>query len=327
MRISTEKNGETLGLRVRAVLLAAFLLLPATGCSVKKFAINKLGDSLANSGTTFASDDDPELIGEALPFSLKLMEGLLAESPRHRGLLIAASSGFTQYTYVYVQQDAERMEDQDLAKATEMRTRARHLYLRARDYGLRGLEAKHKGFNEALRREPQTAVRVANAKDVPLLYWTAVSWGAAISVSKDSPELVADQKIVEALIDRAYQLNPDYDSGAIHGFLITYESARQGAEGDFAARSREHFQRAVELTHGQLAAPYVALAETVSVKKQDRAEFESLLQKALGVDPGARPEWRLNNLITQRRARWLLSREDELILDSTREKASHVEPN
>ena len=84
----------------RVALLVALLVLPGTGCSVKKFAINKLGDSLANSGTTFASDNDPELIGEALPFSLKLMEGLLAESPRHRGLLFAASSGFTQYTYV-----------------------------------------------------------------------------------------------------------------------------------------------------------------------------------------------------------------------------------
>lgn len=298
----------------RVALLVALFVLPAAGCSVKKFAINKLGDSLANSGTTFASDNDPELIGEALPFSLKLMEGLLAESPRHRGLLFAASSGFTQYAYVYVQQDAERMEDQDLAKATEMRTRARHLYLRARDYGLRGLEVKHKGFAEALRRQPQMAVRVTNTKDVPLLYWTAVSWGAAISVSKDNPELVADQKIVEALIDRAYQLNPDFDSGAIHGFLITYESARQGAKGDFAVRSREHFRRVVELTHGQLAAPYVAVAETVSVQKQDRAEFESLLQKALSVDPDAHPKWRLNNLITQRRARWLLSREDELFL-------------
>ncbi len=186
--------------------------------------------------------------------------------------------------------------------------------MRARDYGLRGLEVKHKGFAEALRRQPQMAVRVTNTKDVPLLYWTAVSWGAAISVSKDNPELVADQKIVEALIDRAYQLNPDFDSGAIHGFLITYESARQGAKGDFAVRSREHFRRVVELTHGQLAAPYVAVAETVSVQKQDRAEFESLLQKALSVDPDAHPKWRLNNLITQRRARWLLSREDELFL-------------
>src|SRR5689334_20558079 len=75
-----------------AMFLAALLL---SGCSIKKFAINKLGDSLANNGTTFASDDDPEFVGQAVPFSLKLIEGLIAESPKHRGLLFAASSGFT----------------------------------------------------------------------------------------------------------------------------------------------------------------------------------------------------------------------------------------
>jgi predicted anti-sigma-YlaC factor YlaD len=131
-------------------------------------------------------------------------------------------------------------------------------------------------------------------------------------VSKDDPELVADQTIVEALIDRALQLNPDYDFGAIHNFLITYESVRQTASGDFAVRSRQHFEHAVALTSGQSAAPYVALAETVSVSKQDSEEFESLLKKALAVNPDARPEWKLVNLVMQRRARWLLTREDLL---------------
>ena len=35
----------------------------------------------------------------------------------------------------------------------------------------------------------------------------------------------------------------------------------------------------------------------------------------LAIDVDARPEWRLANLIMQRRARWLLSREDDLFLD------------
>jgi predicted anti-sigma-YlaC factor YlaD len=45
---------------------------------------------------------------------------------------------------------------------------------------------------------------------------------------------------------------------------------------------------------------------------QDRAEFESLLKQAIAVDPGARPEWRLANLVMQKRARRLLARADEL---------------
>src|SRR5258708_2842348 len=151
--------------------LALLLVLAATlanGCSVKKFAINKLGDSLANSGTTFASDNDPEFVGQAVPFSLKLIEGLLAESPKHRGPLFAAASGFTQYSYVYVQHPPREIESADVEKSAVFRARARSLYLRGRDYGLRGLEAKHRSFTAALRENPKSAVRSAIAAAVRL---------------------------------------------------------------------------------------------------------------------------------------------------------------
>jgi predicted anti-sigma-YlaC factor YlaD len=213
-----------------------------------------------------------------------------------------------------VQQPAEKIEDKDLGEADALRARARRLYVRARSYGLRGLETRYPGFEMRLRQDPKIAVKKTTVRDVPLLYWTAVSWGAAISVSKDNPDMIADQPIVEALIDRSFELDPDYDSGTIHNFLITYESVRVGASRDFAARSRKHFERAVELTSNQSASPYVALAEAVSVNQQDREEFESLLKKALAIDPDARPEWRLSNNVMQRRARWLLSREDDLFV-------------
>jgi len=189
------------------------------------------------------------------------------------------------------------------------------MYLRARNYGLRGLEEAHPGFETSLRKDSKTTMSLATAEDVPLLYWTAAAWGAAISLSKDNPDLIADQPLVEALIDRALELDESFDHGAIHGFLITYESARKTGTGDAAARSREHFARAMELSDGRLASPLVALAEAVCVGKQDRAEFESLLNRALAIDPGGRPEWRLLNLIMQRRARWLLSRLDELFVE------------
>jgi len=65
------------------------------------------------------------------------IESLLASAPEHQGLLFAAASGFTKYSYAYVQQRADLLEDRDLAAATAERGRARRLYLRARDYGLR----------------------------------------------------------------------------------------------------------------------------------------------------------------------------------------------
>jgi predicted anti-sigma-YlaC factor YlaD len=292
-------------------LLFSFAL---TGCSIKKVAINKIGDALAQSGTTFASDEDPELVKDALPFSLKLIESLLAESPKHRGLLFAASSGFTQYAYAFIREEADEAESQDFARSAAMRLRARKLFLRARDYGLRGLETTHPGLSAALNKDPRMAVQKTRKTDVPLLYWTAASWGLAITLSKNEPALIADQPTVEALIDRALGLDEAFDQGAIHSFLISYEPVRQGAEGDPYERSRKHFDRAMELSGGFQAGPLVALAESVSVPKQNQKEFQSLLERALDIDINARPEYRLANSIMQRRARWLLSRTDELFL-------------
>jgi hypothetical protein len=151
---------------------------------------------------------------------------------------------------------------------------------------------------------------------VPLLYWTAAAWGSAISLSKDDPETVADQPLVEALIDRALELDEAFDSGAVHAFLVTYEPSRPGLGATQSAeRARKHLGRAVELSGGKLASPWVAFAETVSVSQQNKKEFQALLQQALAVDVNARTEWRLANLIAQRRARWLLGRADQLFVE------------
>jgi predicted anti-sigma-YlaC factor YlaD len=298
------------------IVLGALLALAVigSGCSVKRLAVNKLGNALAGGGTTFAADDDPELVKAAVPFSLKLMEALLAENPRHEGLLLASASGFTQYGYAFVQQDADEMEEKDLAAAEEMKARARRLYLRARNYGMRGLELRHRGFEQALRADPKQAVGATRTKDVPLLYWTAVSWAAAISLSKDNPELIAELPIVEAMMDRALVLDERFGDGAIHSFLISYEMSRPGGVGEPAARSRQHFDRAMALSGGDLAGPLVSFAESVSVQTQDLKGFESLLNQAMAINADAKPEWRLMNLVTQRRAKWLLTRTDQLFL-------------
>lgn len=300
--------------RIVAAILSIGVLISGGGCSVRKYALNSIGDALAESGSTFASDNDPELVKDAAPFSLKLMESVLAEVPRHTGLLMAASSGFTQYSYGFVHQEADEMEEKDFAAASVLRKRAAKLYLRAKDYGLRGLSSRHPGFTADLLENPLRAVQAAKRKDVPLLYWTSAAWASAISLSKDQPSLVADLPAVEALIDRALLLDESFDRGAIHSFLISYEVSRQGASGDPADRARAHFERARELSDGKLAAPFVAFAEAVCVQKQDIKEFDELLQRALEIDPDAVPDFRLVNLIMQQRARWLMSRRGELFL-------------
>ena len=302
------------------LLPVGWLWAAATGCSIHHYALNKASDALAQSGSTFASDDDPELIKAAAPFSLKLMESLLAENPQHVGLLTAAASGFTQFSFAFVQQDADELEAHDLAGAEALRIRARRLYLRAQRYGLRGLDVNHPGFSERLISDPKATAHIAGKADVPLLYWTAAAWASAISLSKDNPAVVAQIPAMEALINRALELDEAYNSGALHTFMITFEMSRPGAGKDAAVLSRQHFERALSLSRGTDASPYVALAEAVTVQTQDAKQFESLLNQALAINPDAHPDNRLVNLVMQRRARWLLSRKSELFLIDENEK-------
>jgi len=301
-------------MKVRA--LAVVLLAGAlAGCSIKRLAVNTLGSALASGGDVYAGDDDPELIAGAVPFGLKTVESLLAASPDNRDLLLAATSGFVQYSYAFVQCEADYIESQDFARATAQRARAKKLYLRALAYGRRGLEAAHPGFEAALRKDAAAALAKTTAADVPLLYWTGAAWGAAISSSKENAELAADLGLVEALMRRALQLDEGFGGGAIHDFFIAYDGGRPASAGGSREKAREHLSRALALAKGRRAAPFVSFAESVSVAAQDRKEFRELLEKALEVDPDAARDQRLANILAQRRARWLLSRVDELFLE------------
>ena len=298
-----------------AARLALLLLLAigGSGCSMRHIAAEHLGDALSSGGQVFASDDDPELIRTATPFSLKLMESVLAERPQHAALLTATARGYTQYAYAFLQQEADEIEDQDVAAAYRLRERARKLYRRARDYGLRALEANHPGFSAALKTDPAAALEGTSKEEVAQLYWSGAAWALMIALSKDDPDAVADVPLMSALMARALALDEGYEAGALHVFMISFEMARSGARGQPAARA--HFRRALELSGARQAGPYVALAEAVAVPAQDRREFENLLAAALKIDPDAAPEWRLANTLMQRRAHWLLARTDQLFTE------------
>ena len=301
-------------MRPRILLAALAVCAVVSGCSLKRMAVNSMASSIAAGGDVFSRDDDPELIRDALPFGLKTMESLLEVVPDHRGLLLAACQGYTQYAYGFVQMDADLIEPTSYEEATRLRDRALKLFVRGRNFGLRALELNHKGITKALQSRPDSAARSLGPKEVPLLYWTAAAWGSAINLGKDRPELAADIDAVRALISRGLGLDEKYDRGALHEAMILMESLPP-AMGGSPARAREHFARAVELSSGARPGPFVTMAQSVSVASQDRHEFRALLDRALAVDPEKSPSDRLATLLLQRKARALLAREDDLFIE------------
>jgi predicted anti-sigma-YlaC factor YlaD len=275
-----------------------------------------MGEVLTGDSEIFASDNDPDLVLDAIPFGLKTLESLLAISPRHRGMLLSAAKGFTTYAYL-LQDEADRLEEYDLRRARQLRSRIKRLYLRGRDYALRGLELAHPQFGTHLRQDQVSVLAKTTGEDVPFLYWAGVSWGGSLSAGSEDLTLVSETPQFGALVRRVVDLNERYEAGAAHEFLLSYEASRPGGS---ASLAREHFRRALALTDTPRASLFVALAESLSVREQNLNEFKELLASALSVNPDHEPKLRLVNVLAQRRARWLLARIPELFL-----AADHME--
>ncbi len=284
---------------------------------MQKFALGKVADTLAGTvggdGTVFASDDDPELIRDAVPFALKTIEALIVEVPEHEGLLLAACQGFTQYSGAYVELDRLRLVHEDYRRAKELKQRALNLYLRAQGYCLRALELALPGAVAGLAKEPGKALEGAGAKHARLLFWSAASWGSAISIGLDRPELLADVPSVRALVEKVLASEPTFERGSAQEMMILFESIP--AMGGDLGRARAYFDRAVEMGEGKKASPLVTYAEAISVQTQNRQEFEELLNRALALDPRASEPDVLANLISQRKAKILLNQAEDLFFE------------
>ena len=272
-----------------------------------------MADALAadGQGGAFARDDDPELVRDAVPFALKTMESLSDRLPNHAALRLGMARGFTQNAYAFVQQPAELGAPPVEAQAQMLR--ARRLYLRARSYGLEGLRLE-RGVEEQELRSPAGLAKLQK-EDVPFVYWTLAPWAAAIAANKRDLALVGDLPIIAGMLDRALQLDETWDAGALHEFAITFDPARP--EGTTPQKQKEHFDRARQLAQGLKITALVTYAQAVSGPAQNKREYQSLLKEAAAfdVDQPKALDYRLANVLAQRRARYLLEHEDDVFPD------------
>ncbi|MGC4118215.1 MAG: TRAP transporter TatT component family protein [Myxococcales bacterium] len=294
--------------------LAPALALLLSGCS--GLIANIAADSLSGEGTAFSSDDDPELIREAIPFGLKTMEALLESSPDNPKLLSAVCSGFTQYSYAFVLAEADELEPTHPALSREKAARGKKLLRRAVSYGFRGLAARGgDDFPALFEKDRAAAVKRFEKDDVPLLYWTGASLAILISRSKDDMNMVGRLSEVEALMGRALELDETWSAGSIHEFYVTYDNSRGEAVGGGLKKAKAHYDRALELSKGKKVGALVSWVESVAIQTQDRKLFDELLDKVLAFNVDEEPRFRLVNLISQRRARFLKAHVDDYFLE------------
>jgi hypothetical protein len=289
------------GLGIRAALAAALF---AAACSPQKLALNRMASALSDSTSVYESDNDPEFVRIAAPSTLKTVEMLLSQNPDHPRLLLTACSGFTEYSYGFLQVESE-LKASEAAASQDLKARAAKMYARARGYCLRGLNLRHpkQALTEtSLTTNSEILLRDMTKEDVPWLYWTGASWGGELSVAPNRLLRVQELAGVRALMRRAKALDDTWDHGAIYEAMIALDGLPLLMGGSPSA-AKADFDKAMELSGGKSVFARVAYAATLS----DRTEKTRLLQQAVGEDVSTAPSRRLTNLIAQRYAKLLLN--------------------
>jgi predicted anti-sigma-YlaC factor YlaD len=298
-------------MKIRFILLTTviifFLCLPS--CSINKMAMNMVADALTGEGNAdvFTGDSDPQLVGDAIPFAIKMYEALLSQNPTHQGLINTTGSMFVMYANAFVQGPAEMLPRVRYEERLAAMVRAKNLYLRGLSMLYRGLDLKYPGFSGAYAegRFPSILAKM-NAADVPALYWSAAAGLSAFSLNPFDMELGIRIPEFYALVERAYELNPNFNSGALDEFLLLFHGSVPAAMGGDPSRIETHFQRALEKSGGTSAGVYVSYAQTVCIPAQDYDRFKEMLETALAIDIDANPSNRLVNVISRQKARYLL---------------------
>ncbi|MDR2211930.1 MAG: TRAP transporter TatT component family protein [Spirochaetaceae bacterium] len=309
---------------IRGILMTVCLLGGLGACSLNKLAINKVSDALTGGGSNsvFLGDTDPRLVGDALPFAVKMYEMLLAQNPNHQGLILTTGSLFIMYANAFVQGPAEMLPPGAYSERLKELGRAKKLYLRGAAILERGIGNKYPGL---IREDPdwgnaapsQLTERLGQVKkeDVPLLYWYAAGNLSAYALDPFDLALGTRVPLITLLIDRAYELDPDFNAGALDDlYILFYGSLPDGMGGD-PERAKVHYARALEKSKGLSAGPYVSYARAVAIPSQDYPAFKANLEAALAIDIGADAANMLVNIINQEKARYLLERAQEFFAD------------
>ena len=94
---------------------------------------------------------------------------------------------------------------------------------------------------------------------------------------------------------------------------MVYES-RGTALGGSAEKAREYFQKALDFAAGKNLSVYLTYIDAFAIPDQDRKAFKKHLEIIKSFNVNKYPEFRLMNIISQRRARYLAKIEGDLFI-------------
>lgn len=289
-----------------------------TGCSMKAITVGQIAAVLVDADRTYDTETDIDLAAAAIPGTLKMIEGFHEADPEEPRLLLLLAKNYMSYSLGFIEDEAERFDDEDPDRAEALRERAFGLYMRASGYGLDLLALDEPDMARKLRAGKMPSEEELGALDedsLPGLFWTAAPWAAAINMRRSDMAVVAHLPIAKRLLERCVQIDETYFWAGAHLGLGAIAAAIPAALGGDPKIARHHFDRGVSLTTGNHLLMRVLYASMVGKQEGNRKFFVETLNSVLHADTDVVPGLTLPNRLAHRRAQRYLAQVDDLFLD------------
>src|SRR5262245_49630464 len=200
---------------LRWFVAAVMLVGSSAGCGVRqRIAVGSMVPILENTAEAARERDDIDMVAQAFPANLLLLDGLIRTDGDNPELLHLGSYLYFNYALGFVEGTNP--------------TQASDYYALGHDYGLRALK-RHGSFRKKRAKNLEAferGVKDLKEDDVPAMAWTAANWGRWLSLNLDTPAAIADMPRLELLLDRLLALDPGYKHGLPEALRGIYDATK-----------------------------------------------------------------------------------------------------
>lgn len=242
-----------------------FLLFSFSGCSLyTRIAVDMGSPVVDQMRDSFNANCDVGIIKDSMPFALSGISSLIDASPKNKTFLVNGSNAYFAYAFAFV----------ELGDVV----RARGLYLKGRDYGLRALFGeKYKEKIDLPLEEFEPVVKKIKKKDLSALLWTTLSWLNYIRLNLGDLETFVEVPKAELMARRLLELDETYYYGTPHSIMACYYAAQPEMAGGDPEKAREHFEKAIKISGEKYLLHYLLYAQFYAVRQQDKDLYVKLL--------------------------------------------------
>lgn len=266
--------------------LCLLLLSFASGCSITGSIADGLNQGVQN-------QRDPQLVAEALPTYILMVDGLLARDPQSETLLLAGSQLYGAYGGNFVDDPKRAKLHTSIAKTYAQKAFCSELkdLCAAETQGANAFKAALQKFDDE--------------DEVKWIYGYATAMAGWIQTHSGDFNAIAALPNVNAMLERVTDLSPELDNGnpwLYRGVLASQVPPALGGKPEVA---RAHFERAIAVSEGYNLMAKTLYAEFYARLVFDQELHDKLLNEVLAADVEA-PALTLANVLAQEKARELL---------------------